>query len=791
MSPSSLRLSTAVLILLLSMPVAAQGLTRYEMAGRAVASQFAWSVKAQVASPPEGGAGQITFDVPALTLSDEPSFEPWQAGVPVLVQDGVSTETVVLSDSQCSIGGSGTCEATADFAFGHNGPFTVQSASGGLQEAIDYLRQGGGGTVLLTRSWAAQATSIAAAIGDAAVQIEDTRGGATRWYTWSGGGYVPAALNASGGQLSAREIESQVYADQFPGTDIGAQVNNAIAALTGGCGTVVLPAGVLSFSTTILKPRCVVIRGQSRTATLLRYTGAGAAVIIADNAGHDPLQADSGGLSHLTLRGPGAGTASVGVYLGGDPSGTVSPSGDWGNFQIFQNVRVQMFGTAYQFGNNSWLDVWRGGMIDQNGTGIYFPDGLRNSGEALDFYGGQFDDNGVALNAQGATDDFYFYGTSFDFSGPGDKGQGPAIVSASGNPVIQLFGCHLESVSGPMISITGGGTAILDIYGGVMAVDATSGSDPYLIGFAGTNSSLVVDGIFLDISASHPISELVDFTATGSPLLDISNLPPNGGSYAIAPVQPGLAPFTNEHIANVPGNGYSLLTADGRAISTQLPTAAYGAVFNALDAPTQAGACWHAAGSPDFLGSYNGKVCVARDGTSNYDSELNFYTETKSAANATDTSAIEMTLHADGALQWGGGPPLASSAQTGTGSLVLSASPTLTGIPELPASYAVGGNTITQPATAGTLALTSQLPLTGATDSIGGMALAAGQCASGTATVAGASTGEAVVATPTTYPGEGIYWEGYVSAPGTVTVKACATVAATPGASVYQVRVLP
>lgn len=80
--------------------------------------------------------------------------------------------------------------------------------------------------------------------------------------------------------------------------------------------------------------------------------------------------------------------------------------------------------------------------------------------------------------------------------------------------------------------------------------------------------------------------------------------------------------------------------------------------------------------------------------------------------------------------------------------------------------------------------------LPGTTGSIGGGALLAGACASGTASVTGATTAMGVVATPVTYPGDGNYWLGYVSASGTVTVKVCAAVAGTPTASAYNVRVL-
>jgi hypothetical protein len=85
----------------------------------------------------------------------------------------------------------------------------------------------------------------------------------------------------------------------------------------------------------------------------------------------------------------------------------------------------------------------------------------------------------------------------------------------------------------------------------------------------------------------------------------------------------------------------------------------------------------------------------------------------------------------------------------------------------------------------------SNLPLVATTVSIGGTSLSAGACASGTANVTGATTSMAVVATPMTYPGDGMDWRTYVSSSGVVTVKVCAVVAGTPTASTYNVRVIP
>lgn len=76
------------------------------------------------------------------------------------------------------------------------------------------------------------------------------------------------------------------------------------------------------------------------------------------------------------------------------------------------------------------------------------------------------------------------------------------------------------------------------------------------------------------------------------------------------------------------------------------------------------------------------------------------------------------------------------------------------------------------------------------TASLGGSALAAGACTSTTATISGATSTNSVSVSPQTYPGDGIYWEGYISSANTVTVKVCAVTSTTPVASLYNVRVI-
>jgi hypothetical protein len=88
--------------------------------------------------------------------------------------------------------------------------------------------------------------------------------------------------------------------------------------------------------------------------------------------------------------------------------------------------------------------------------------------------------------------------------------------------------------------------------------------------------------------------------------------------------------------------------------------------------------------------------------------------------------------------------------------------------------------------------LVSPVVLSGVTGSIGGSALAAGACATGTASITGATVGEVGQA----MAADGTFQAGYVvsaggTAAGTATVNVCAIVAGTPTAKTYNVRLLP
>lgn len=545
------------------------------------------------------------------------------------------------------------------------------------------------------------------------------------------------------------------YADRYPGADIGAKVNAAIASLPGGCGTVEIPVGSYSYATTIVKPRCVVIAGQgggiggggyaAKTGgTVLNWTAAGGtAVAVGDSL--SGLGYPRGGIQNLTLNGPGAGSLSVGIWLGGDPAGSVLPSADMADSQNIRGLRIAGFGIGVEWGSNAWVERIEGSSIFRCGVGVSAAPGYTNSAENNLFIADAIFNN--AGPAVASSPDLRFLDTSFDFNGAPSAGA-------------TYIDCHFEQQAGLFISADGA-----TIIGGAALLDATSGTDTAMFAATGREpGEWHISDLF--VLSNHPVTEVLDWKLPPNSKLFISDLEGNSG----------------QQIARATNGGYML----GSYVNAQL----YGSWL----APSTYG------------GVLESGAAVVRDSASGGGWNLELYDDVNGGPTPykflrvnrgefqITNSALNRTILAlsdGGALSWGGGPPIASSRTTGRGGLVLSGSPRITGVPMLPPSYRVGKETITQPATGGTLAVVGQLPLAGATGSLGGTGLAAGQCTSGAASIPGAASGEAVVATPATYPGDGIYWEGYLSAPGTVTVKVCAVVAATPAASVYDVRVLP
>jgi len=89
-----------------------------------------------------------------------------------------------------------------------------------------------------------------------------------------------------------------------------------------------------------------------------------------------------------------------------------------------------------------------------------------------------------------------------------------------------------------------------------------------------------------------------------------------------------------------------------------------------------------------------------------------------------------------------------------------------------------------------TLPPLAPVPLVGVSGSLGGSPMTAGQTISITVAITGATVGMVATCSPRTYPGDGFCFDAYISSANTVTVRLTCVGAATPTASLYDVRII-
>ncbi len=259
------------------------------------------------------------------------------------------------------------------------------------------------------------------------------------------GGMTPGTGNFT--TLTAQNTNGALNATNFPGVDIGAKINAAIATLPNGCGEVDIPAGppvaiptAYSFSTQIKIPRCVRVLGQGMGGTVLTWTGGAGAAIYSGDSGsvNGPY---GGSIGQFTLTQASQVVGSVGIFNGGDTGSSYAPgtSGNWGQGVNFPFIQISNFGSAFMHGNNSfWLD-FISPEINGNLVGFTLEPGATGSGEKIDFLGGF-----LQGNTQGAfVNDYvenHLEGVSIDFNGE-YPGSGFQIV----NSFVMMSDCHIES----------------------------------------------------------------------------------------------------------------------------------------------------------------------------------------------------------------------------------------------------------------------------------------------------------------------------------------------------------
>jgi hypothetical protein len=113
-----------------------------------------------------------------------------------------------------------------------------------------------------------------------------------------------------------------------------------------------------------------------------------------------------GQIANMEISGPGASTASGGIYIGGSdgqtgsPGTGIDPNTNYGNHFNLNNLFVIDWGTGLQFGNNAYNDTLNSVFFTNNGTGLSFPanGSITNSGETIAANNSSFDNGVTGIN---------------------------------------------------------------------------------------------------------------------------------------------------------------------------------------------------------------------------------------------------------------------------------------------------------------------------------------------------------------------------------------------------------
>lgn len=180
-------------------------------------------------------------------------------------------------------------------------------------------------------------------------------------------------------------LNNVLYADQFPGADMGAKINNAYASLPSGGGEIVVTASSTFSTPIVFGTSGKFVNLKCNPNVQLTYTGTGTSTTFNTNA-YTPGYPSQSGMEGCRLRGPGYWlTGTVGIQLGG--------SNGAANVNI-ENNHISYFYTNMYTGANTYVI-----NVDKNvfisGTRNLEIATANNSGENMRFTNNLFADTDV------------------------------------------------------------------------------------------------------------------------------------------------------------------------------------------------------------------------------------------------------------------------------------------------------------------------------------------------------------------------------------------------------------
>jgi hypothetical protein len=344
--------------------------------------------------------------------------------------------------------------------------------------------------------------------------------------------------------------------------EIGGPLNTCIATFSSAKtpGVCIIAPGNYELTQTVIKPQWVQIEGNNAVISVSSLSTP--AIICATTQRLFPTIAGTyarRGIANLTLIGNGPGSTPYGIWLGGDPTGTIISPTAQDFMEVFDNVHVQNFGAQYELGGNISQDLWVGGSImggyasAENGVVMAAKAG---GSENLTFSGTQFIAGGgntgfaiLVANANGSTINLDH--VSVDYWGSGNSRGCPHSLGTGqvefNNGHLVVDGGHFETCSGLQILSNTDANVQISIVGGTEfgfedtkhalvtpAAIQVQGASPQVTVEAGTN-------IGIANGATQTVSAYVNNAGSGGQVFIGQYFSAEGAGYT--PIPPVTGPF--------------------------------------------------------------------------------------------------------------------------------------------------------------------------------------------------------------------------------------------------------
>lgn len=294
-------------------------------------------------------------------------------------------------------------------------------------------------------------------------------------------------------------------------TDDSTALQAAITAAAVAGGNVIIPSATCNFATTLTRPRNVMIVGQGRNSSYLNYTGSTRAFVLGDTGANNP-PSWKGGFQHLTLEGPSATGSTVGLYMGADPAGVISPTGTLDDDEEWIDFTVKGFGIGATVNNNTYLLSAIDYLFTNNGQHWKDISTNSNAGERMSFESGIFgqsqSSSAPAIELDNNLGDYYITNSSIDYNNISQ----PDIACLAGNMHVTLTNVHMEKAHGERIHINNTVcNGEVHIFGGEMTTTGTGTTDADMIGLSGSfTSQNVVSVVGTAVNSNETLTQFVD-----------------------------------------------------------------------------------------------------------------------------------------------------------------------------------------------------------------------------------------------------------------------------------------